>query len=322
MEYVKPKVHDETNYYQGIDLNNKDEVRKEFNRRRAVHSFFTLIFIAMLGVLGVFLFDFWRVNFREGHPLFAIKTTVENGKLYKGIGYQVLYCDDGSRYSAAVVYQDCLGEEEEVDSYIKVLHQELIRLGTDKDFINVKNLESLTINSYTFDEVNPTGGSDYLLDLTIVCKDNKSCFTTKKKFYDKSNIKVILRMDSTNSAYDMIYFKNSGAYNQLMADTYKEKIKQFLVDQGNINLDDLRDFNVRFEENYGVLKYKGVEYADSYLINISFMCYSSGNDCVKQLENKDKEGDYSNMSFTASLFLDAEGEVALIGYREYLGLSD
>ena len=45
MEYVKSKVHDETNYYNGVDLNNKEAVQKEFQKRRATHTFFTLIFI-------------------------------------------------------------------------------------------------------------------------------------------------------------------------------------------------------------------------------------------------------------------------------------
>lgn len=323
MEYVKPKVHDETNYYNGVDLNDKKAVEKEFYRQRRVHSFFTIIFIAMFGVLGVFLFDFFRVNFQEGKPLLALKQTVTGGTLYKGIGYQVLYCEDGSRHSAAVIYEDCNSNpDEEVNSFQKVLYNALVFYGTEKKFINIDNLDSLTINEYTFDEVNNQDGSDYLLDLTISCKGDSDCFKTKKVFPDKNNIKVILRLDKANTAYDMIYFKETGAYNQSLVEQYSEKVKQYLIDNNYIKADDLRLFSIRMLEDYGLHKYKGVEYPRSYLISISYMCYSSENNCVEQFDKKDLEGDLTNMNYQASMFLDENDEIALIGHKEYLGLSN
>ena len=61
MQYVKPKIHDETNYYNGVDLNDKKAVRKEFAKRRATHTFFTLIFIAIFAALAVVAFDYYKV---------------------------------------------------------------------------------------------------------------------------------------------------------------------------------------------------------------------------------------------------------------------
>ena len=324
MEYVKPKIHDETNLYQGIDLNDKKAVQKEFNKRRRVHSFFTIVFIVIFCCLGVLLFDFYRVNFKDGKPLIAVKELVDGGSLYKGIGYEVLYCDDGSRYSASVIYDSCNSGngEEKVDSFNKVLYDSLLFYGREKKFIDIKNLDNLTINEYTFDETNDQNGSDYLLDLSISCKNDKDCFKTTKEFADPSNIKVIVRLDKANTIYDMVYFKETGAYNKLMEEQYTEKVKQYLIDNGSINLEDLRLFSIRFIDFNGKHTFRNVDYNSSYLISISYMCYSSENDCVKQFERKDLEGDVSNMFFQASLFLDSEGEVGLVGYKEYLGLKN
>ena len=111
MEYVKPKVHDETNYYNGIDLNNKEAVKKEFAKRKATHTFFTLILIAVFIGLGVVAFDFFRVYQMGQKPFFAVKKAVEGGSLYKGIGYEVLYCENGERHLGAVLYKTCEDEE-------------------------------------------------------------------------------------------------------------------------------------------------------------------------------------------------------------------
>ncbi len=319
MEYVKPKVHDETNYYQGVDLNDKKAVQKEFRKRRAAHTFFTLIMIAMFVGLGIIAFDYYRVLKLGGRPIFATKENVTGGTLYKGIGYQVLECDDEQRYVASVVYQTCTTEEHD-SSFKKVLYDSLIRFAEEKEIIDKKNFVSLTINEYTFDEKNEKEGSDYLLDVTVECKDNTKCFKTTKEMNDPNNFKLFLRIDKYTSVYDIVYFKESGAYYDSLVEQYKEKVKQYFIDNNMVAVDNLRSFNIRFAKSNGKVKFRENVYADSYLISVSYMCIDGKNTCVAPFDKKDFEGDYSNMYFFASMFVDENGEIKLIGPREYLDL--
>ena len=319
MEYVKPKVHDETNYYNGIDLNDKKAVRKEFNKRRATHTFFTLVFIAMFAALGVVAFDYFRVYEMEAKPIFAIKKAVDGGSLYKGIGYEVLYCDEGERHLGAVLYKTCQEEEGEV-SFKNVLHKSLVDFATTKGILYKDNLESLTINSYEFDEKNEKEGSDYLLDLTVVCKNNKQCFKTTRDFKDPNNFKVIMRIDKYTSVYDLVYFKTSGLYYEQLLEEYQGKIKQYMIDNGLIESEKLRQFEVRLQKNPGQIKYKDVLYSESFLVSISYLCTDNSNSCVKAFDKKDDEGDYSNMYYQASVFIGDNNEVLLVGPKEYLSL--
>ena len=319
MEYVKPKVHDETNYYQGVDLNDKKAVQKEFRKRRAAHTFVTLIMIAMFAGLGVIAFDYFRVLKLGGRPLFATSEVVSGGKLYKGIGYQVLYCDDDKRYIGSVLYQTC-NDEKKDGSFKQVLHDSLVRFAEDKNIIDKKNFVSLTINEYTFDEENEKEGSDYLIDVSVECKDGSKCFKTTKEMQDPNNFKLILRIDKYTSVYDIVYFKTSGAYYDSLVEKYKEKIKQYFIDNNMIAVDNLRSFNIGFAKSNGKVKFRDVVYADSYLISISYLCKDGNNTCVSPFDKKDFEGDYSNMYFFASMFVDENENVSLIGPREYLDL--
>ncbi len=233
MEYVKPKVHDETNYYNGVDLNDKKAVKKEFYRRRAIHTFFTLVFIAMFVGLGFIAFDTYRAIKLGGKPIFAIKKTVDGGKMYEGIGYQALFCDNGDHFVAAVLYQKC-NETKEAPHFDKVLYDNLMRYGEAKEIIDKKNLESLTINEYVFDEKNDKEGSDYLVDLSVVCKNDKKCFKMAKDFKDPNNFKVIVRMDKFSAIYDIVHFKPSGAYYDGLVANYQEKVKKYMVDNSYI----------------------------------------------------------------------------------------
>jgi len=319
MEYVKPKVHDETNYYQGIDLNDKKAVQKEFRKRRATHTFFTLVFIAMFFALGVVAFDTFRVMKLGGKPIFATKETVAGGTLYKGIGYQVLYCDNDQRYVASVIYQTCT-EDGEKSSFRKVLRDSLVSYAQEKEIIDKSNFVSLTINEYTLDEKNDKEGSDYLLDVTVECKNGSKCFKTTKEMNDPNNFKLILRIDKYTHVYDIVYFKETGAYNESLVNAYKEKIKQYFIDNNMVAVDNLRSFNVKFTKSNGKGKFREIVYADSYLISISYMCTDGGNTCVTPFDKKDFEGDYSNLYFFSSLFVDDNGNILLIGPREYLDL--
>ena len=46
---------------------------------------------------------------------------------------------------------------------------------------------------YEFDEKNEKEGSDYLIDVSIVCKNGKTCFETTKSFVDPYNFKLIFK---------------------------------------------------------------------------------------------------------------------------------
>ena len=37
------------------------------------------------------------------------------------------------------------------------------------------------------------------------------------------------KLDKANTIYDMVYFKETGAYNKLMEEQYTEKVKQYLI---------------------------------------------------------------------------------------------
>ena len=93
----KPMETPENKFY-GIDVNNKEAVEKEFKRLKNRHRLVTIVVIITLLVLGFFVYDFIRVTELGGRPIFVISEKVEDGTKFKGIGYEVLYCNNGDRY--------------------------------------------------------------------------------------------------------------------------------------------------------------------------------------------------------------------------------
>ncbi len=73
-------------------------------------------------------------------------------------------------------------------------------------------------------------------------------------------------------------------------------------------------------ENHGKFKFRGTVYAESYLIQVDYLCHDGDNNCVTPVDKEDTEGDYANLSFLASVFMDAEGNILLIGPKQYLDL--
>ena len=71
----------------------------EERRRNNIHRLVTLVAIIAIAALGTVFFDFVRVNYMGGKPIFAKHTRVKNGTLFEGIGYNVLYCNNGERQS-------------------------------------------------------------------------------------------------------------------------------------------------------------------------------------------------------------------------------
>ena len=312
----KRKTSNENNFY-GVDVNDKAAVQKKYNELQAKHKLFTLVVIVIIGVLLFFVGDTLRVIKLGGKPILASSSKVDNGTLFKGIGYQVLYCDNGQRYVGSTLYETC--SEVDVKSFKNILYEKVINYSRDKKNIT-NDFKTLTFNEVVFDEENDEGGSDYYIEATVECNRGNNCFKTKKEFSDPLNISFIARLNKYNEIYDLTYFKTSGAHYNDLIDNYKEKVKKYLVDNNQMKEELVRDFDIKLLEDNGQYKFRGTLYSGSYLIQISYLCNNESNDCIKALDDKDEEGDYSNLSFRASMFIDSDDNVSLIGPKEYFDL--
>ncbi len=317
MNIVNKKPQQTKNVFYGVDVNDKQAVEKEYKRLQSQHRKITILVIIVLAFLGVVGFDFYRVNFIGGKPIFAVHKKVDRGTLFSGLGYKVLYCDNGERYIGSVLYKTC--EEPDIVTFTHVVYEKLVDYGIKNKIIEMKNLNNLTINSLEKDEENDQGGSDYLLDITYECKDGSSkCFKTDKEFNNPLNKKIYIRINRYNEIYELLTFKNSGAYYDKLVLDYTEKVKNYLVENDYMNLENTKSFGLSLTSNNGKYKFRGNVYADSYLVGINYVCKDNGNECIKALDKKDIDGDFSNLSFYASMFLDENNNVLLVGPREYL----
>lgn len=315
----KKRVDSSKNEFYGIDVNDKAAVEKEFQRLKKRHRNVTILVIVVLCILGVFIFDFWRVNFIGGKPLFAISSKVERGTLFKGIGYNVLYCNNGERYIGSVLYKTC--DEPNENDFRNFIYELFVNYEIENENLDKNNLDSLVINSVLTDEDNEEGGSDYLLNLSVVCKDGSNkCFKYDKEHDDYTNINLYISVDKYNEIYKVFSFKDSGTYFEQLNEVYTEKVKNYLLNEGKIDESNLREFKVTLVSNNGKDKFRGTTYADSYLILINYLCTDDGNTCVTPFDKEDYEGDYANLAFYSSMYLDSEDNVVLVGPRQYLEL--
>lgn len=307
------------NIFYGVDVNDKKAVEQEFLRLKKKHRNITILVLVVMAILGVILFDFCRVNFFDAKPIFAIEKKVEKGTLFTGIGYNVLYCNNGEKYLGSVLYKTC--EDVDMVEFSDLLYEKVVDYAIDKKILDKSQLKDFNIISLTLDEANDEGGSDYLANISYQCKkDKQTCFKLKKEFYDNQNVNLYIRVNKYNEVYDLVYFKTTGAYYDTLVETYTEKVKTYLIENEKLDIENLRSFKLAFTENYGKYNFRDTTYAESYLIEINYMCLDNGNECVHAVDKKDYEGDYSNLIFYASMFLDENGEVKLIGPREYLDL--
>ena len=312
----KRKTNTENKFY-GVDVNDKEAVQKKYNELQAKHKLFTLVVIIVIGVLLFFVGDTIRVMKVGGKPILATSSKVENGTLFQGLGYQVLYCNNGQRYVGATIYATC--SEVDVKSFKNVLYERVVDYGRKKKMIT-NDFKTLIIQEIAFDEENDKGGSDYYIKATIECDKGDSCFKTKKEFSDPLNIDFIARIDKYNEIYEIVYFKTTGAHYENLVANYKDKVKKYLIDNNQMKADLVRDYSIRLLEDHGQYKFRGTVYSGSYLINIDYFCNNESNDCITALDDEDKEGDYTNLSFMASMFLDVDDNVVLIGPKEYFDL--
>lgn len=316
----KKRVDSSKNVFYGVDVNNRQAVEKEFERLKKKHRRFTILVIIVLCILGVFIFDFWRVNFIGGKPIFAISSSVENGTMFKGLGYSVLYCDNGDRYIGSVMYKTC--DEINENDFKSFMYKLFVDYEIENKKIDKDNLDTLVLNSVTFDEENSNGGSDYLLDFSVTCKDgSKKCFKYGKEIDDYSNLLIYVSINRYNEIDEVKTFKNSGVYFDKLNEEYTEKVKNYLISEGKYVNDNVREFKVSLVSNHGKRKFRGNDYADSYLVIINYLCLDNSNTCVVPYDKEDFEGDYANLAFYSSMYLDNDNNILLMGPRQYLDLS-
>ena len=307
------------NVFYGVDVNNKAAVEKEFLRLKKRHRTVTIVAVVALLILGVIVLDFCRVNFYEAKPIFATEESVERGTLFSGIGYKVLYCNNGERYVGSVIYKTC-AEQDEV-KFTNLIYERLVDYAVENKLLDESKVEEFNVISYIVDEENDEGNSDYFVNISYTCKDGSvTCFKTKKEFYDTTNVNLYVRLNKYNEIYEIVYFKNSGVYYESLVEKYTEELKTYLIENEMMDEANLRDFKLKFVDNNGKYKFRGTTYADSYLIQIDYLCLDDSNTCIEAIDKKDTEGDYANLSFLASMFLDAEGNIVLVGPEEYLDL--
>lgn len=307
------------NIFYGVNVNNKEDVEKEFKRLKKKHKNVTIMVIVVLCILAIISFDFLRVNYGNGKPIFAIEEKVERGTLFTGLGYKVLYCNNGNKYIGSVLYQTCSLSDE--ITLTNMVYEKFVNYAVSQKIIDNNKLKDINITELLIDESNSEGGTDYLITLDYTCKNNNDkCFKTKKEYDTNKNIKLYVCINKYNEVYDIKYFKMSGEYYKQLNMEYTDKVKNYLIENNKIKEENLRYFKVELTENHGRYKFRGTVYADSYLIGIDYLCKDNSSTCVEAFDKKDLEEDYANLSFYASMFVDLENEVSLVGPREYLDL--
>lgn len=316
----KKKSEQSANIFYGVNINDKEAVQQEYARLRQRHRNITILVIIVIALLSIVIFDFYRVTSLGGKPIFAIQKKVENGTLFSGLGYKVLYChNNGERYVGSVLYKNC--NEFDERSFSNVLYEKLVNYSADNKTLDRNTLQEFTITNVMYDEDNEEGGGDFIATITFSCNnDSDKCFKTDKEFYDPYNIKLYVSLDKFNEIYQVKTFKTSGAYYEEIKADYMVKIQTYLKANQLLDEENLRNFNINILENHGKYKFRGTTYADTFLVEINYMCKDDSNTCVIPDGDKNLEGDYSNLSFYMSMFLDEENNISLMGPKEYFDL--
>lgn len=306
------------NKFYGVDVNNKQAVEQEFERLRKRHKLVTVIVIVCLLVLGFFIYDYIRVTELGGKPIFVIEEKVEEGTKFKGLGYEVLYCNNGERYVGPAVFKKCTDEGTvTVDNFV---YKKFVDYAVETKMLDKANLDTLEFNLVEYDGSNEEEGGDYHINLKYSCKNDKKCLNLVKEYDNQDNINLYLRLNKFNEVYEIAYFKNSGKYYDSLVELYTNNLKTYLIENAKYDEANVRSFEIELDDNYGMYKFRGTTYSDSYLIKVKYMCLDNGNTCVHALDDNDLDGDFTNLMFYGSMFLDSEGKVLLFGPKEYFDL--
>lgn len=313
----KPMETPQNNFY-GVDVNNRAAVEAEFERLKKRHRTVTILVIVALLVLGFFVYDYIRVTELGGKPIFVIEEKIEEGTKFKGIGYEVVYCNSGERYVGPTVFKKCTGSEPTTVS--NFVYQKFVDYAIENKMLNKNKLDSLEFNVVEYDGANDEDGGDYYVNLKYTCKNDSSCLKLVKEYESNDNVGLYVRLNKFNEVYEIAYFKAEGKHYDDLVALYTETLKTYLVENSKLELENLRDFKVALEDNYGKYKFRGITYSDSYMVKVTYMCNDNGNTCVHALDDSDMEGDFSNLMFFGSMFVDSEGKVLLFGPKEYFDL--
>lgn len=296
------------NYTYGVNTNDKKAVLKAYRKAKWKHILISFLAFLVIGVLLCFVVDFAMVNFMDKKPYLALKEKVDYGTLYKGIGYKALYCDNGEIYKGIIDGKSCT-DDFSSNSFKDVFYRNFMTYVKKKKILDETNLVKLDIINIKFDEYNDKGGSDYLVDFSYLCVDGSdTCFKKLKETENQLNVRLYVSINRNNEVYDIKTFKNTGEYYNELKKDYIDKVKNYYISNGKINVDKLRLFNIELIKNYGLYKYDGIIYADSYMINISYFCNDNLNDCVF----RDDEAENSNYSFDMVMLLDSDNNVMLV----------
>lgn len=305
------KTKDNRIIIEGVDMNDREAVEKkyqELKRRKNMLSFVGIIAVLVIVAVGL---DFWNVNFNDGTPILALKSEVKNGIKYTGLGYEVLVCDDDTKYlnePAKKCYET--GEtKEEIKTYKDVLHASLLDYFKEKKLID-SNFDSFVINSYTKDgEDEEEGYIIYFMDITYTCNDNgSSCFKTLMERINQNNLLIYVSVDKSNIVKDIFTFNDEGVrYNELVVN-YTEKLKNYMINNNLMVVDNLRTFKLELLDNKGKYNYNGVVYGDAYEIKVSYMCLDNTDTCVTRFE----DGKNINLTFEAFMFITDSDEVGMV----------
>lgn len=306
---AKKKVNpDNENIVFGVNISDKEAVQKELNRMKTNKIILTILSIIILGIAGVIIYDFYKVSFKEGKPVVALKSEIDMGAKYTGIGYVYIKCNDGKVHLNA---KDDVCNPKESDgnrTFEDVLHDVLIAYLNEEKIIN-SDFEDLKINSYERDSDNSNNGYDYYVDLTYTCNNGGSdCFKTLKDKTDRNNIQVYVSLDNTNTVYNVFTFKSRGIQYDRLKEDYKEKVKTYLIQNNKYFEDNVRYYDIKLNSSKGKSKFGSTEYEDCYVITISYMCNDNGNTCITPYE----DGENSNLSFKANMFLNKDNEIGII----------
>lgn len=315
----KKKPESSPNYFYGIDINDKEAVRAEYNRLRKKHRNITIFVIIVIACLSVVIGDFIRVTKLGGKPIFATSKKVERGTLFSGLGYKVLYCNNGQRYVGSVLYKTC--EEFDEKTFSNFIYEKLIDYSAENKILDRNKLKEFNIDNVMYDEGNEEGGSDYLVNISFTCEgDNDKCYKTSKEFYTPNNIVLYTRFNKFNEIYAITTFKDSGEYYKQLVENYTPKVQNYLKNNNLLDEENLSSMSIELIENHGKYKFRGETYADSYLVEINYNCNDHSNTCITPEGDEDLNGDFANLSFYMSMFTDAEDNVSLMGPRQYFDL--
>ncbi len=313
----QPANTPENNFY-GVDVNNKQAVEAEFERLKKRHKVVTVVVIIALLVLGFFIYDYIRVTELGGKPIFVVEEKVEEGTKFKGLGYEVLYCNNGERYVGPMVFKKCTDEgSTTIDNFV---YKKFVDYAVETKMLDKANLDTLEFNLVEYDGSNEEEGGDYHINLKYTCKNDKKCLKLTKEYDNQDNINLYLRLNKYNEVYEIAYFKNSGKYYDSLVELYTANLKTYLIENNKMDEANVRSFELELDDNYGMYKFRGATYSDSYMVKITYMCLDNSNTCVHALDDSDLDGDYTNLMFYGSMILDSEGKVLLFGPQEYFDL--